>query len=303
MVAHAGISPSLLACAVDLPADFRHADFLAFHRRDSQAVAEEVGEHRLRKGLLWAGQPACLSLRFADGQALAELACDGPAQASDDAALPRLLRHLLGLNQRIEEFEHAYRRHPQLGPLLAGQPGLRVPQAATPFEALSWAITGQQISVGAAVALRRRLILAAGLRHSGGLACYPDAARLAALDEETLRDAGFSQSKARTLRAVSALIVAGELPLDAWLATPPLPVEQLRERLLAVRGIGPWTVDYTLLRGFAWLDGSLHGDAAVRRRLQALLGSPTPPEPAAAQAWLAGFAPWRALAAAHLWAA
>lgn len=62
------------SCVIDLPADFRLADFLAFHRRDSQAVAEEVGEHSLRKGLVWAGQPACLSLRFAGGQALAELA-------------------------------------------------------------------------------------------------------------------------------------------------------------------------------------------------------------------------------------
>lgn len=291
-----------LSCSVDLPADFLLADFLAFHRRDSQAVAEDVGEHSLRKGLVWTGQPACLSLHFEGGQALAELSCDGPMQASDDAALPRLLRHLLGLDQPIEEFEHTYRQHPQLGPLLARQPGLRVPQAATPFEALSWAITGQQISVGAAVALRRQLILAAGLRHSSGLACYPDATRLAALDEETLRGAGFSQSKARTLRAVSTLVIAGDLPLDAWLACQPLPVAHLRERLLAVRGIGPWTVDYTLLRGFAWLDGSLHGDAAVRRQLQALLASPQPLGAAESEAWLAGFTPWRALLAAHLWA-
>ena len=35
-----------------------------------------------------------------------------------------------------------------------------------------------------------------------------------------------------------------------------------------LKGIGPWTVDYALLRGFARLDGSLHGDAAVRRQLQ-----------------------------------
>ncbi len=138
--------------------------------------------------------------------------------------------------------------------------------AATPFEALTWAITGQQISLSAALSLRRKLIRAAGLGHSGGLACYPDAGSIARLSEADLHQAGFSRTKAQTLIALSQGVRQNRLPLDAWLVT--LPVAEIRERLLRLRGIGPWTVDYALLRGFGWLDGSLHGDAAVRRNLQ-----------------------------------
>jgi len=90
------------------------------------------------------------------------------------------------------------------------------------------------------------------------------------------------------------------LPLDDWLLLPN--AELIRERLLAVRGIGPWTVDYVLLRGFGWLDGSLHGDAAVRRGLGRLLGQAAAPDEQAARSWLTPFSPWRALLAAHLWA-
>lgn len=54
------------------------------------------------------------------------------------------------------------------------------------------------------------------------------------------------------------------------------------------------------MRGFAWLDGSLHGDAAVRRYLQVLLQQEHI-SPKQTEQWLAQFAPWRALAAAHLW--
>jgi DNA-3-methyladenine glycosylase II len=213
----------------------------------------------------------------------------------------RMVRRMLGLTQGIEMFEERYRDHPQLGILIARQPGLRIPATATPFEALAWAITGQQISVGAAVSLRRKLIGAVNIRHSGGLFCHPDAHRIRELREETLRQAGFSTTKARTLLALSALVADDELPLDAWVET--LLVDVMREQLEAVRGIGPWTVNYSLLRGFGWLDGSLHGDAAVRRGLQTLLDAPDRIREEDARNWLAQFSPWRALVGAHRWTA
>lgn len=296
-------------CRLALPRAFRAADILAFHRRDAQAFAERVAPDLLQKGLIWHGRAACLSIRFEPRAVLAELAVDdqttgmeanNPALPTDTEKLTRLVQRMLGLTQRIEVFEQTYRRHPQLGRLIARQPGLRVPLTATPFEALTWAITGQQISVSAAVSIRRKLIEAAGGLHSGGLACYPDAARLAELDASDLRQAGFSASKAQTLLAVSGKVLSGELPLNTWQEN--LPVDTLRERLLEIRGIGPWTVNYALLRGFGWLDGSLHGDIAVRRGLQSLLDSPEKISEKAAQQWLAEFSPWRALIAAHLWA-
>jgi len=295
-----GPARAVLACAIELPADFRADDVLAFHRRDVQQVAECVTADTLRKGLAWGGQPACLTIRFRPRRAEAELSIDGAPREGDRDAFLRTVRHMLGLTQRVEEFERSYRAHPQLGPLIARHPGLRVPLAASPFEALTWAITGQQISVRAAVSLRRRLIQAAGLTHSGGLACHPDARHLTRLGESDLRQAGFSQTKARTLLALGAQVEQDRLPLEAWMRA--LPVEAMREQLLAIRGIGPWTIDYALLRGFGWLDGSLHGDVVVRRGLQTLLAAPEKISEAHARRWLAEFSPWRALIAAHLWA-
>ena len=289
-----------LACSVPLPPDFRPDDVLAFHARDTQQLAERVGPDRIAKGLVWQGHPASLEIVFRPGHADARLAIDGPHDSATGQLEP-LVRHLLGLTQPVDSFETAHREHPLLAPLIARHPGLRVPQAATPFEALTWAVTGQQISVHAALALRRRLISATGIIHSNGLACYPDALALVRLNEPALHAAGLSRSKAQTLLSLARLIAEGRLPLDAW--RDGTPADEIRERLLAVRGIGPWTVNYTLLRGFAHLDGSLHGDAAVRRKLQALLGQTERITADEAEAWLAPFSPWRALVAAHLWAA
>lgn len=289
---------SELGCDIALPPDFRSREILAFHARDPQAISERVAADTLDKGLFWEGHPACLSIAFTQGNARIRLAADG--KAADAAALERMARRMLGLTQNIAACETALRDHPLLGPVMAKRPGLRVPVAATPFEALTWAITGQQISVGAAVSIRRKLILAAGERHSSGLWCYPDAARVARLDETGLRALGFSQGKARTLLALSAAVLSGEAPLDDWAMTPD--GETIRAALVGIRGIGPWTASYALLRGYGFLDGSLHGDVAVRRNLQILLGRETKLGEAEAEAWLAQFTPWRALVAAHLWA-
>ena len=299
------------SCAIPLPASFRAGDILAFHRRDAQEIAERVTASSLHKGLLWADAPACLNIHLAADMATAELDIDdidaiddngiaGSAATSSEAIFQAMLRRMLGLTQDIEQFASRYHQHPQLGPLIAGHPGLRVPLTATPFEALTWAITGQQISVRAAVSVRRKLIVATGRRHSSGLFCYPEARQIAALSDDDLRQAGFSMSKTRSLRSLAQGVLSGKLPLAAWLTT--LPIDEIREQLLAVPGIGPWTVNYALLRGFGNLDGSLHGDVAVRRKLQALLASPEKISEAQARDWLAPFTPWRALVAAHLWA-
>jgi len=287
-----------LSCSIRLPPGFRENDILAFHKRDPLAVAERVDGRMLKKGLAWNGHAACLIIEFHEDCADAGLAVDGPAGRPE--ALTAMVRRMLGLNQRIEDFEQTYRSHPQLGPLIAGQRGLRVPISATPFEALTWAVTGQQISLNAAISMRRKLILATGLKHSSGLYCYPEARQLAKLSTQDLRQAGFSQTKAQTLLVLSRMIQESQLPLDEWMTAAP-PVDEMRSRLSRIHGIGPWTINYTLLRGFGWLDGSLHGDVAVRRGLQLLLGASEKITEQQAQLWLAPFSPWRALVAAHLW--
>jgi DNA-3-methyladenine glycosylase II len=292
------IAPAL-SCTIELPPDFRSNDILVFHKRDTLMVAERVVGSMLQKGMAWQGRAACLTVSFHPGHVDAELAIDGASCSEERGALERMVRRMLGLAQRIEDFEQAYRAHPQLGRLIAKHPGLRVPLAATPFEALTWAITGQQISVSAAISIRRRLILAAGMKHSGGLACHPDAAAIARMAEADLRATGLSRTKALTLVALSQRVQENLLPLDAWTET--LPVDDMRQQLLLVPGIGPWTVNYVLLRGFGWLDGSLHGDVAVRRGLQRLLESAEKITEDQARRWLEGFSPWRALIAAHLW--
>ncbi len=302
---------------ITLPDNFRRADFLSFHQRDTQMLAERWDEKNLFKGIMWDSLPACLQFSFGTGKQLqVSLDIDSGRKKIDEEKtklrLRQLARHMLGLNQSTSEFEAFAANNADLQNLVINQSGLRVPQSASPFEALSWAITGQQISLGAAISLRRKLIQRAGMLHSSGIICYPGPEQILTLNHTVLRECSFSQTKATTLLNLAQLIQTNELPMQHWLDNyltgQALAAEDIYNQLIKVRGIGPWTIHYALLRGFGWLDGSLHGDVAVRRNLQRLLtaqkkftGDQKISEQQT-QEWLAGFSPWRALVAAHLWA-
>lgn len=307
--------------ALALPADYRLGDVLAFHRRDTQGVAEQVEAQRLRKGVLLAGVPVLLDVALpatadlrpgADAIATTgpreRMACctvlaDGRLTAATRARVEHAARdavhNILGLRIDPAQFSAFVADDALFGPLTRAQPGLRIVQSATVFEALTWAVIGQQINLSFAIALRRTFIEQAGCRHSSGLWCYPDAGAAARLDIEALLSRKFSRAKAETLLRLAQRVADGTLRLEV---APDNSIEQISAALLAIKGIGPWTVNYGLLRGYGYPDCSLHGDVAIRAALQALLGEDTRPDMARTQALLAHYAPHRTMAAAHLWA-
>ena len=284
---------------LELPPGYRQADALAFHARDGAGVAEQTSAEsspaRIRKGVLLCGIPVLLDIALHPAQAICSVQADGALPAGAMAMAEAALPGMLGL--RIDPLPLAALAAGDalLAPLLRARPGLRIMQSASVFEALSWAIIGQQINLSFAIALRRTLILQAGRQHGSGLWCYPEALDVARLDPETLTSRKFSRAKADTLLRVARLIANGELDLS-------LPPDQVAPALLAIKGIGPWTVNYALLRGYGDADCSLHGDVAIRLALQRLLGELEKPTIARAQHILAQYRPHRSMAAAHLWA-
>jgi DNA-3-methyladenine glycosylase II len=284
---------------IPLPADYRREDAFTFHGRDTDALAEQVDADagRIRKGVLLDGVPTVLDITFHGDRAGCVIDSDGAAAsaAADRTAVDALV-NMLGLRIDPAPFEHAVRDDVLFGPVVARQPGLRVIQSATVFEALTWAIIGQQINLPFAIALRRTFVKLAGRAHSSGLWCYPEAADVARLDVEQLTSRKFSGAKAETLLRFARLVADGALSLART-----ADAADVSERLLAVKGIGPWTVNYALLRGWGYADCSLHGDVAVRNAIGRLLGTERPGL-RAAEAFLQAYRPHRTMAAAYLWA-
>ena len=283
--------------ALDLPAGYRTEDVLAFHGRDAEGIAEQAGPDGLRKGVLLEGTPVVLEVRFGRGTALCCVDADGDVTPALLAQAREALLSILGLRIDPAAFAAFARPEPALGPVVARQPGQRIVQSAPVFEALTWAIIGQQINLPFAISLRRSLIQLAGRAHASGLWCYPEAAGVARLALEDLTSRKFSRSKAETLLRLAQLVVDGQLVLDRG-----RPVDKLVQELLVIKGIGPWTVNYALLRGYGYPDCSLEGDVAIRTAFHRLLGGDARPDIPTTQRLLERYAPHRTMAAAYLWA-
>jgi AraC family transcriptional regulator of adaptative response / DNA-3-methyladenine glycosylase II len=73
------------------------------------------------------------------------------------------------------------------------------------------------------------------------------------------------------------------------------------QTLLAQRGLGPWSVNYLLMRALGFADCVPLGDTGVTSGLQALLKLETRPDLDATRRLMAMFTPYRSLATAHLW--
>ena len=283
--------------SIALPPGYQAADVLAFHSRDAEGVAEQVTEDRIRKGVLLDGVAVLLDVMLTPGVALCEVQADGVLSATASAMVDEALLNILGLRIDPAPFLALAGDDALLGAVARRSPGLRIVQSATIFEALTWAIIGQQINLTFAIALRRTFILQAGRQHSSGVWCYPEARQVAALEAADLTARKFSRSKADTLLRLARMVDAGELSLARG-----DDIAHASAALLAVKGIGPWTVNYALLRGYGYADCSLHGDVAIRAALQHLLGEDAKPDMARTEALLERYKPHRTMAAAHLWA-
>jgi AraC family transcriptional regulator of adaptative response / DNA-3-methyladenine glycosylase II len=134
-----------------------------------------------------------------------------------------------------------------------------------------------------------RITLAIGetlaLEHDGLDHVFPSMDQLATAPPTALP---MPAARADTLRRVGQLVVSGELDLD-----PGADRSALVDQLVGVRGIGPWTAQYVVMRGLGDPDIFLAGDLGVRRALVAL-----DLEGAASERWR----PWRTYAMHHLWA-
>jgi AraC family transcriptional regulator of adaptative response / DNA-3-methyladenine glycosylase II len=202
-------------------------------------------------------------------------------------------RWLLDLDADPVAIDDQLSTDPALAPLVAKNPGRRVPRTTDPEEFAIRAVIGQQVSTAAARTHAGRLVKAHGEPiedRDGGLThLFPTTAQLAELDPESL---AMPRSRRDTLTTLVAALPDIGLSIGGdW--------QRARVELAALPGIGPWTVESVAMRALGDPDAFVATDLGVRAAAAAL-GLPAKPADLIRRS--AQWSPWRAYAVQHLWA-
>ncbi|MFT0170831.1 DNA-3-methyladenine glycosylase family protein [Paraburkholderia mimosarum] len=281
---------------------------------------EAVEENAWLRAIDFNGASGTLAVRRHARKHCLVVQIDGPVSAHA-ASLAAPLSRMFDLQADPATIGAHLRTDPWLAPLVAAAPGLRVPGAWSGFELVVRAIVGQQVSVKAATTIVGRLVERVGKRIDGHAHArtawrFPTPAALAAAD---LAGIGMPGKRVAALQGFAQAVASGAVIVErAWphtkqpkphakrqsgqideIAPAPADLDAMRAALLALPGIGPWTVEYVAMR--AWRDANAWPATDL-----VLMQAVTARDPALARATQQRartdtWRPWRAYAAMHLW--
>lgn len=193
---------------------------------------------------------------------------------SDIGALMLVVSHIrrvLDIDTHIQQVEKHLKADPKLKPLI--KKGLRLPACWDSFEAGVKAILGQQVSVKAAYTHTSRLIDTLGKHYNSNYKLFPSAHDIAQADLSFLK---MPNSRKETLKSFAHWYLQHQgNELDS---------------MLAIKGIGPWTLEYIKLRS------GLHSDAFPEKDL-GIIKMIKKYQLSNHEQW----SPWRSYATLHLW--
>ena len=209
---------------------------------------------------------------------------------------------MLGIEQDLSGFYEMAGDDAHLKPVIRLMHGLHIPRTASTYEALILAILGQQISIHVARMLRTLLIETYGrsMEHTGATYCaFPAPEALCAAGIDGLRKIKFSGRKSEYIVDIASKVASGELDLDGLRGRSG---EEIVERLTALRGIGPWTAHWLMIRSLGHTDGFPEGDLALQRTLGFLANGGRRMSAEEALAYSQRWSPYRSYVVTYLFA-
>ena len=176
------------------------------------------------------------------------------------------IKWVLGVDVDLKPFYKEMDRQPETKKLKERLYGLKLIRSQNIFEALVIAISEQQISLRAALTVRKRFVVRYGssLKYKNNeFHEFPSPMALVDAKEEELRELGFSKNKANAIKTVAKLATSTEL-IDIFNQ----PQRDVISEMTKIRGIGKWTVEYALCLGMGRYEVIPTKDLALKKAVR-----------------------------------
>lgn len=180
--------------------------------------------------------------------------------------------------------------------------GLRIIKINDIFEGLCWAIIGQQINLKFAYTLKKRLVEKYGdhLEYNGeDYFTFPTPYKISQLKVEDLRELQFTQRKAEYVIGVANLFANDTISKEKLECEESY--ESLHEKLVAIRGVGNWTADYTIMKCFNLNCAFPIADVGIHNALKSILGLSVKPSISEIEKLAQSWKGWEAYSTFYIW--
>ncbi|WML58512.1 DNA-3-methyladenine glycosylase 2 [Neobacillus sp. PS2-9] len=283
------------------PEDFNFKECLVFLGRSDQELLHRIKDGFVYKLLKIDQEPLLLKIGFIDDSLQGEFPLGKPTVKAQKMASDYVV-DWFDLGRDLAGFYEMAQHDQMLQRVVSKYRGLRMIGIPDLFEALTWAIIGQQINLTFAYTLRKRFVERFGesVTFEGETYwLYPTFDRIAEIEVDALKELQFTARKAEYVIGVSRAMVNGELTREHLLKMEDY--QQTHAYLTKLRGIGSWTADYVMMKclhqsaAFPITDVGLHN--AVRIQL-GLERKPTLDE---LKEMAAGWTGWEAYSVFYLW--
>ncbi len=283
------------------PKEFNFDECLVFLGRSQEEVLHQIRDELLYKLIKVNGELILCRIGF--GQHVIRV--DFPSQPLSITSHEEIVSYIwewFDLDRDLSLFYEVAKQDKILQQIHKRYYGLRMMCIPDLFEALTWAIMGQQINLTFAYKLKQRFVEHFGecLTFEGNTFwLYPTYERIATLSVEELITLQFTVRKAEYVIGVAKAMTNGELTKEMLLQEPTY--EQAKKSLLGIRGVGPWTADYALMKCLHQSSAFPIADVGLHNALKVPLGLNRKPTIEEIKEVAINWQGWQAYATFYLW--
>ncbi|MFG6496414.1 DNA-3-methyladenine glycosylase 2 [Fictibacillus sp. UD] len=252
---------------IHLPNEFSFSECLTFLGRSQLEVMHDIQEDTLYKLIKVDNDRILMKINSKDQKLIVKFP---DKKTKQKEIVVGYITEWFDLERDLSVFYEVASEDPILHPLTQRYYGLRIIGIPDLFEALTWAIMGQQINLKFAYTLKRRFVENFGekLNYNGKLFwLHPTPEVIANLETDDLRKLQFTERKAEYVIGVAKEMSSSHLSKKVLKES-----ENPAQQLISIRGIGAWTADYCLMKcllkpnAFPIADVGLHN--AVMKQLE-----------------------------------